>query len=113
MLDAAGQIVGDLVHITPAPVFAGLDGADDGVVGGVIVLGCVPVLGGVATSDMAASQAQPEMDPGIAGLRAIFADMRSRLEIARQRDMAAGFQRALSFTAWTPLYGIRSGHFRV
>jgi hypothetical protein len=79
MLDASGQIVGHFVHITPAPVFARLDGADDRMAGGMIVLCCVPVLGGVATSDMAASQAQPEMDPAIAGLHAIFADMLSRL----------------------------------
>ena len=39
------------------------------------MLGGVLVLGRIAAADMAAGQAQAQMDPGIAGLDAIFADM--------------------------------------
>jgi hypothetical protein len=97
VLDAAGKIVRNLVDITPAPIFARLDGTDDGMAGRVIVLGGVPVLGGIAASDMAAKQAKPEMDPGVAGLHAIFADMTSRLEIARLRDVGAVCHRVVLF----------------
>jgi hypothetical protein len=37
------------------------------------MFGGVLVLGGVATTDMAAGQAQPQMHPGIANFKAIFA----------------------------------------
>ena len=100
LLDATGQVVRNLVYITPAPIFARLDGTNDGMAGRVIVLRRVPVFGGIATSDMATNEAQPEMDPGVAGLHAILADMASRLDISCLRDMVA-VRHGASFMAWT------------
>lgn len=89
VLDAARKIIRNFIDVTPAPIFAWLDGTNDGMTGRVIVLGCVPVLRGIAASDMTANEAQPEVDPRVAGLHAIFADMTSGLEVARLSDMAA------------------------
>jgi hypothetical protein len=42
--------------------------------------GGVLVLGVVAAADMAAFRAEAEMDPGVAGLQAVFAAQRARLD---------------------------------
>ena len=56
-----------LVHVAPAPVFAGLEGLDDGVVGRVEMFRGVLVLRVIAAADVAALQTEPEMDPLVAG----------------------------------------------
>jgi hypothetical protein len=63
----------DFVNEAPAPVFAGLEGAHDRVLGAVEMLGGVLVLGRVAAADVAALHAQAEVDPGVAHLQALFA----------------------------------------
>jgi hypothetical protein len=40
-----------------------------------VVFGGVPVLGRIAASDVTASEAKPEMNPRVAGLHAVFANM--------------------------------------
>ena len=52
-----GEVEFEIVDEAPAPVFAGFEGAHDGVLGAVEVLGGVLVLGGVATAHMAAFHA--------------------------------------------------------
>jgi hypothetical protein len=44
----------EFVHVAPHPIFAGLDGADDRVLGGVKVLGGVLIFGRIAAADVAA-----------------------------------------------------------
>jgi hypothetical protein len=39
------------------------------------VLGCVLVLGGIAAANVTANQTQPQMDPGIADLHALFTNL--------------------------------------
>jgi WD40 repeat protein len=66
----------DLVDVAPAPVLARLGGLHDGVAGRVEVLGGVLVPGGVATADVAARQAEPEVHPAIPGRQALLAALR-------------------------------------
>src|SRR2546428_12832547 len=62
-----------LVDVAPDPVFAGLVRPDQRVLGSVEVLRGMPVLRLVAAADMAAAQAQPPVDPGVARLHALLA----------------------------------------
>ena len=52
-----------LVYVAPTPVFAGLKRLDDRMMSPVEMLGCVPVLRAVATSDVAAGQAKSQVNP--------------------------------------------------
>jgi hypothetical protein len=63
----------NFIHITPTPLFARLKGLDNRMAAGVKMLGGVLVLGAVTTADVAAFQAKPQVNPMIAGLKAIFA----------------------------------------
>jgi hypothetical protein len=68
-----GEVDLEFVDEAPAPVFAGFEGAHDGVLGAVEVLGGVLVFGGVAAADVAAFHAQAEMHPGVAHFQALLA----------------------------------------
>jgi hypothetical protein len=63
----------DLVDIAPGPIFAGLEGSYDGVLGGASVFGGVFVPGRIAAADVAAGQAQAQVHPGVAHLQTFFA----------------------------------------
>jgi hypothetical protein len=65
---ARHQVIG----VAPDPSFARLDGTDQWMGARMEMLGGVLVLGGVATPDVAADQAEPKVNPGIAGFEAIF-----------------------------------------
>ena len=69
----SGEVERHFVDKAPAPVFAALDGLHNGMLSGVEVLGGVFVLGGVAATDVAALEAEAEVDPGVAGLEALLA----------------------------------------
>ncbi len=64
-------IQGHLVLIAPAPVLAWLERSDDGMLRGMEMLGGVPILGAIATADITAGHAQPQMEPGITGLQTV------------------------------------------
>jgi hypothetical protein len=66
----------DLIDEAPEPIFTRLERLHDRVRGGVEVLRRVLVLRGIATTDVAANAAEPQMDPGIANLQAFFASFR-------------------------------------
>ena len=68
----------DLVHVTPAPIFARLERLDDGVLGAVKMFGGVTVGRAVATSDVAAREAEAQVDPSSADLQAIFTALGGR-----------------------------------
>jgi hypothetical protein len=65
------------VDVAPDPVFAGLDGAHDGMGGLMKMFGGVLVLRRIAAADIAAQHAQAQVNPAISHLYALFADMRS------------------------------------
>ena len=79
-----------IVHIAPPPVFSGLVTPDYWVIAGVKVLRRVLALRLVATPDMAARKAHPEMHPGRSHLQAFFAAIRSqRIDITDLIEMCA------------------------
>src|SRR5947199_10870923 len=69
------------VDVAPAPVLTRLGGLHDGVAARVEVFRRVLVLGGVATTDVAAGQTKPEMHPPVPGRQALFA----ALQVGRNR----------------------------
>jgi hypothetical protein len=63
----------DLVDVAPGPIFAGLERFYDGVLGGMKVFGGVSIFRRIAAADVAAAQAQAQVDPGVAHLQTFFA----------------------------------------
>ena len=72
------QFAHDFIHVAPRPAFTGFHGTDDGMFAGMKVLGCVLVLRGIAAAHMATFHAHPKMDPAIASLDAILANVSFR-----------------------------------
>jgi hypothetical protein len=88
--DSAGQsaeVKFDLVHVAPAPVLSRLEGPDDGVTRGVIMLRRVFVLRRVAASNVAADHAKAKMYPDIAHLQAFFTATRVRFDVLNLAGM--------------------------
>jgi hypothetical protein len=71
----------DLVNVTPAPILAGFEGLDDGVVAGMEVLGRVFIPGRVAAADVSAGQAESKVYPGVPRFKAVFAATRAGADI--------------------------------
>jgi hypothetical protein len=69
------------VHEAPSPIFSGLDGSHNRMLGPMKVLGRMLVLGRITTSNVAANHAQSKMHPSIAHFQALFAALRVRLYI--------------------------------
>jgi hypothetical protein len=70
-----------LIYVTPAPIFAGFKGLNDGVQGRVKMFGGVLILGIVAAADVPAGEAQSEMDPVVAQLQTFFASVAAGLDV--------------------------------
>jgi hypothetical protein len=66
---------GDLIYVAPHPIFAGFDGADEGVVAVVEVTGCVHVLRRITAADVTTFQTHAEMNPCVSHLDALRADV--------------------------------------
>ena len=64
-----------LIDKAPHPVFAGLDRLYDGMVGRVEMFRCVLVLGGIATPNVAALAAKPQVHPIIAHFQTFFTSL--------------------------------------
>ena len=79
----------DLIHIAPTPRFARLKRLDDRVSRLLKMFGGVLVFGGIAAADMAALQADAQMNPGVAGFQAFLATIRGGLHIADLTNMWA------------------------
>jgi hypothetical protein len=71
----SGEVQFDFVDVAPAPIFAGLDGFHDRVIGCVEMFCGVFVLGGVATGNVATDHAEAEMNPSVAHFDAFGADV--------------------------------------
>src|SRR5215471_8564854 len=84
-----GEIEHHLVHVAPAPAFRWIIALDDRVSGGVEVLCRMPVGRAVATADMPAGAAEPQMDPRRSGLEAFLAPARARRDFADALEMRA------------------------
>src|SRR5207249_2463000 len=65
-----------VVHVAPAPALVRLERGDQRVVGLVKVLSGVPVGRAVAAADVAAGQAEAQVDPPGAGLQTLLAALR-------------------------------------
>src|SRR4051812_49600999 len=66
----------DLIDVAPAPILPRLGGFHDGMSSRVEVFRRVLVLGGIAATDVAARQAEPEMHPLVPGCQALLAAFR-------------------------------------
>lgn len=66
----------EVIYITPAPVLAGLEGADQGVVRGMKMRGRVFILRVIAATDMTADKAEPQMYPAVAHFQTLFTTLR-------------------------------------
>src|SRR3977135_581486 len=85
------QIEQDFIDIAPAPAFRRIVALDDRMLGGVEVLGGMLVGGIVATADVTATAADPQMQPLAAALEAFLATKRARRDIADAGDVSAAF----------------------
>jgi hypothetical protein len=63
----------DFIRVAPHPVFAGLEGADDGVLLVAVVGASVFVLGRVATTHVATGKAEAQVDPSVSHFKAFLA----------------------------------------
>src|SRR5579859_3553139 len=69
----------EVIQVAPDPGLAIFDGANQRVAGGMEMPGGMLVLRGVAAADMAALQAEPQVNPAIACLDAVLANVFRRL----------------------------------
>jgi hypothetical protein len=65
----------DIVDEAERPILTGLQGSDQGMVSLPRVPRSVPVRRAIAAADLAAFKADPQMEPGITGLQALFATL--------------------------------------
>ena len=77
------------VHITPEPIFAGLERFYDGMFRAVVMLRRVFILGGVAASDMPAGHAKPQMDPRVSGFQTLLASLSAGVDLVNFFCMCA------------------------
>ena len=69
------------IYIAPAPVLTRLEGLNDGMFALAKVFGGMFVLRGIAAPNVAAAEAFPQMDPGIAHLQALLAAAATRFDL--------------------------------
>ena len=72
----------DFVHVAPPPILSRLEGTHDGMLGIVKVLRSMPVLGRIATPDVTALQAKPQVHPLVSHLEAFLAAFATRFHVA-------------------------------
>src|SRR4051812_14584873 len=109
------QIEQDFIDIAPAPSLRRIVALDDGMTGGVEMLGSVLIGRIVTTADVAAGPADPQMQPHAAALEALFAAKRARRDIADAGDMGAalGHQSSPALACWGAACPRSSGFRRV
>jgi len=79
----------DFVGIAPHPVFAWLEGTDDGMFIVAVVSGGVFVLGRIAATHMAAGEAEAQMDPGVSHFKTLFATSTARFDFVNLIEVRA------------------------
>jgi hypothetical protein len=70
-----------LVHVTPSPILAWFQRFHERVLAGVKMFGRMLVFRRIAATDVATTQAQAQVDPGVAHLQAFFAPMGVRFYV--------------------------------
>jgi hypothetical protein len=75
------RLQNNLIYKAPHPVFTRFDGLHDRVLGGVEMFSCVSVFGRIATTHVSTLPAQPQVNPSIAHLQALFAAIGMRLHL--------------------------------
>ena len=85
------QIEQHLVDIAPAPAFRRIVALDHGMAGRVEMRGGVFVRGIVAAADVAATAADPQVQPSVAALQAFLTTESARRHRLNAGDMAATF----------------------
>ena len=83
------------IDVTPAPTLRRIVAFDDRMAGRVKVFGRMPVRRVIATADVAAGPAQPQVDPAGADLQAFFAPAGAWRDIADRCQVPAGFHRCV------------------
>jgi hypothetical protein len=81
----------ELVHVAPTPRLAGLERLHDRMLAAVKVFGGVFVFRGVATTDMATLQAQPQVHPGVPRFQTLLAALSVRRDLLDLVKMLALF----------------------
>src|ERR1700730_3142943 len=89
--DPVRQIEQQFIDIAPAPPLRRIVTVDDGMMGGVKMLGRVFVRRVVTTADVTATAADPHMQPLAAAFEAFLAAERARRDAADAGDMRAAF----------------------
>jgi SNF family Na+-dependent transporter len=79
----------NLVDIAPAPVFSGFERLNNRMMNLVKVFSRVLVLRAVATSDVAAAEAEAQMNPGVAHFKAFFTAFAAGLHFFDFAEMSA------------------------
>ena len=90
----AGQLEGQVVDITPIPVFTRLEGLDERMTGRVVMGGRVPIRRRVAAPNVSAGRASPKMNPPAAHEEAFDAAVATRLDVCYSIQMAARLSHA-------------------
>jgi hypothetical protein len=80
----------DFIHIAPEPVLAGFEGLDDWVLGFLEVLSGVFAGGGIAAADVAAGEANAQMNPLAAGFQTFLAALAAGLYFLNLVQMGTG-----------------------
>ena len=78
------------INIAPAPVFTRLERLDDRMFRRMEVFRGVLVLRRIAAADVAAGHAEPQVDPRVANLQAVFTAVSARRDFANLIKMSAG-----------------------
>lgn len=78
----------DLIDVAPAPVFAGLEGLDDRVIGRMEMPGRVRVLRGVATAHVSTDEAFAQMHPGVPNFQTLLSALCARCHLSDLIEMA-------------------------
>jgi hypothetical protein len=92
------QLQLDIVDIAPPPRLARLQRSHDRMVGGVEVFGRMFVFGRITAADMSAFQAQTQMDPAVAHLKAFLAAASVRLHVLDLIEVRARLHLFTPFT---------------
>jgi hypothetical protein len=71
----------DLVYVAPDPILVRLEGPDERVLRGMEMPAGVLVLGAVATANVAADEALPEVHPRVTHLEALLAPFGARFDV--------------------------------
>jgi hypothetical protein len=79
-----------LINVAIPPVFSRLERANHRMLARVIMLGGVFVLRRIATTHVSATQAEPQVNPGVAHLQAFFTTLALRLSVFRGLNVTAG-----------------------